>query len=395
MGLSGLLSAFVVSCAAENPAPSKMEVRKLQTEAGEITTLVPVGSPGMVEKIIGENELTPVLNDGANIPERYRSLINGFGRMSMGCTATHIGDGLVISAGHCFEAPPNRTNNAKCDGIKVEWGVRKDKPAYLTSNCEKILAYETSDDRDYAIFKVDKAPPVKLAVDLSGRPRTDTKITIFGFPQLRPLEWSKTCAIKPGSGNAGQSQDWGVDQFSHQCDTEPGNSGSTVLDDDSLVVVGIHDGGLLPWNYGTYLVDTPLAEILGNAPTPRPTVQPTVRPTVQPTPQPTIVPTVRPTPGRPDIVAGPFGNNSRIELASFSRQEGRSVSFTIETDTESGRDLVIVSSSDGFFGRRTQRMSGAKTRFFGDLKTPVTVTFVSDEEVRSEFVAIREIAVRR
>jgi hypothetical protein len=36
------------------------------------------------------------------------------------------------------------------------------------------------------------------------------------------------------------------------------------LADQTLHVVGIHDGGSSAWNYGSFLIDTPLSEILGH-----------------------------------------------------------------------------------------------------------------------------------
>src|SRR5690606_38023437 len=91
----------------------------------------------------------------------------------------------------------------------------------------------------------------------AARPPVDTTITIFGHPQGRPLEWSQTCLLKPASAGG-----WGVDHFSHQCDTEPGSSGSSVLDDEPSKVIGIHDGGTTRWNYATYLANTPIAEFV-------------------------------------------------------------------------------------------------------------------------------------
>ncbi|MFO0676480.1 MAG: trypsin-like peptidase domain-containing protein [Polyangiaceae bacterium] len=234
---------------------SGLHTETASSELGTVTFRA--GRGGETEKIIGTNDLTVVRNDGANLPAKYRDLVDAFGLISMGCTATHIGNGIVLTAGHCFNAPSTRRNNVACSE-SIQWGLRVDKAAYMTSRCQTILAYETNDDRDYAILRVSPAPTPKIDVDLSGRPATNTTLTIFGHPQARPLEWSQTCPLKPGStGN------WGADQFSHQCDTEPGNSGSTVLADDTLRIVGIHDGGLDPWNYGTYLVDTPIAEFVG------------------------------------------------------------------------------------------------------------------------------------
>jgi V8-like Glu-specific endopeptidase len=217
-------------------------------------------------KVIGTSDFVVVTQDGANIPAKYRALPDAFGIVSMGCTGTHIGNGVVLTAGHCFNAPSTRKNNFSCAGITVKWGVRADSPAYLTSKCTNVYAAQQSHDIDYSIFQVDVAPPVAVDVDLDARPAFDTTITIFSHPHLRPLEWSQTCQVKP-STNGG----WGANQFSHQCDTDPGSSGATVLDDDTLKIVGIHDGGIAPWNYATFLADTPLAEVLASiAATPAP-----------------------------------------------------------------------------------------------------------------------------
>lgn len=211
------------------------------------------------DKIIGENDLVAVVRDGANLPADYRSMVDAFGFIQMGCTATHIGRGLVLTAGHCFKAPGFRVNHVACPGVTVKWGLRTDKPEYLLSNCVEVVAAEYSAFRDYAIFRVDVAPDAFVEVDASARSLNETKVTMFGYPQARPLEWSQFCTVQSAS-NAGR----GEFMFTHQCDTEPGNSGSTVISDVSKKVIGIHDGGLVPWNYGTFLADTPLLEILSS-----------------------------------------------------------------------------------------------------------------------------------
>jgi hypothetical protein len=207
--------------------------------------------------VIGANDLVPVLRDGANIPPKYRPLLDAFGLSSNNCTVTHVGAGLVVTAGHCFDAPDHRIDDMPCSDTTVAWGVRADKPSYLTSSCVSVLAAEHSDDRDYAIFRVTPIPPVNVTADLTERPEAGRTITVFGHPSLRPLEWSQECTVQPSS-----SGHFGADQFAHQCDTEPGSSGSSILDDEQLTVVGIHDGGVFPWNYATYLAATPLAELV-------------------------------------------------------------------------------------------------------------------------------------
>jgi hypothetical protein len=259
VALSAVAFAFAAGCSIPSSSDSADEASSVDEETG-------VQQQG---KIIGTNDLVPVKMGGGNIPPKYTPLIDAFGIITMGCTATHIGNGLVLTAGHCFNAPATRKDNTTCAGINVQWGVRADSPAYLTSACQIVLTKETNRNRDYAIFKVDPIPPVEIPVDFGARPNSGTTLTILGHPRRRPLEWSQLCSLEPAASGG-----WGLDHFSHQCDTEPGSSGSTILDDTTLKVVGIHDGGNTRWNYGTYLFNTPIAEFTpgqsGNPPMPMP-----------------------------------------------------------------------------------------------------------------------------
>jgi V8-like Glu-specific endopeptidase len=268
----------VASCGGTQPNDTDVEVVHTPTADGVLTYVVRNGEE---EKIIGSNDLRAVLengdrlSDGKALDPKYKPIIDAFGTISVGCTATHIGNGIVLTAGHCFDAPQNGARDLACSNITVKWGVRRDKAAYMTSTCQRILEERLNGSIDYAIFRVSPVPPVKVDVDLSARPPTGRRLTIFGHPQLRPLEWSGTCTLQPGSTGG-----FGSSQFSHQCDTEPGSSGSTVLDDTTLRVIGIHDGGSPSWNYASYLFDTPLKNYVGTTPPPPPPPNDTTRPTV-------------------------------------------------------------------------------------------------------------------
>lgn len=233
------------------------------TRERSVQSAFPAPAPGDDGKIIGENDLTPVSANGDNIPAKYRPLLNAFGKLSVGCTTTHLGDGLAVASGHCFNATSQRVDNTSCAGVTVEWGARSGSPAYLTSNCEVVLAMQKTADIDYAIFRVAPAPTAKVAMRYTTRAAVDTPLTMFSHPLGRPLEWSKTCVLRPGSEGG-----WGANLFSHQCDTDSGSSGAAAIDDNSLEVVGIHNGGRVPWNYATYLANTPVGEFVadGNKP---------------------------------------------------------------------------------------------------------------------------------
>lgn len=220
------------------------------------------------ETVVGQNDLRPVAADGSNLEARYRGALDAFGLMRFDdgrnhCTVTHVGGGLVVTAGHCFDAPRTRTDDLACPaGYSIAWGYREGREPYLTSSCERILAEQHTGQIDYAIFRVSPAPTTAVRADLRGRPELGRAITVFSHPSHRPLEWSGTCQV-----GAVPPSDAGLvsHEFLHECDTEPSSSGATVLDDVTLAVVGIHDGAWHGVNYATYLADTPLVELLGAA----------------------------------------------------------------------------------------------------------------------------------
>jgi hypothetical protein len=212
--------------------------------------------------VIGNNDLISVARDGGNVPARYRSALDGFGRLLVGgaaCTATHVGNGVVITAGHCFSAPASRVNNQPCPNTTVQWGYRGGSIT-STSTCTSVLAMQTGGGLDYAIFRVSPVPAVTIGTALDSPPGNGLGLTIFSHPGARPLEWSQTCSVV-GTDSS---------QLSYQCDTQGGSSGAAVLRDDNLRVVGIHWGGGGNANSATKLTSTPLREFIGSNPPPPP-----------------------------------------------------------------------------------------------------------------------------
>ncbi len=217
-------------------------------------------------KIIGSNDLVKVTTNGDNLPENLRPLIGAVGMLELGCTVTHIGNGLLVTAGHCIDASVKRGPDAPCwDKMTVRWNFRAGLENNEISHCVRVLGAEFNKQFDYAVLIVDNPPPEKVDVDFSVRPNNDTKITLFGYPMKRPLEWSQFCVVRPTTDQRSSSPNshyTGKDRFLHQCDTEAGNSGSAIIDSTTLKIVGVHNGGQEPWNVGTFVVDTPLAELL-------------------------------------------------------------------------------------------------------------------------------------
>lgn len=249
------IALLLTACgSAQSPVHPNLTVTSPQ-QTEETTTLTQ-------SKIIGNNDMVKVNKDGTNVEANLRPYLNAFGIIDLGggvCSGTHIGNGYVLTAGHCLmNNQYGEKLNQDCSNIRVLWGYRgspatgSPKPAVSqVSYCQKIVYAELSKDRDFAILKMDSAPSASVKLSNTGaRISNGTRLTIFGYPQGRPLEWSNYC----GSQQIPQLPT----MFAHNCDTEPGNSGSTILAiNESGVpsVVGIHDSGTEAFNIGTHLID--------------------------------------------------------------------------------------------------------------------------------------------
>jgi V8-like Glu-specific endopeptidase len=266
-----LIAVAMTACGQAHQAPTVEAIQATQSDAVDSSLNVSEAHPS---KIIGENNLVKVKADASNLDASLRAMVDAFGLIMIGqdgaCSGTHLGNGYVLSAGHCFLDEMNPADqseaNKDCSNIKVYWGYRGSpatgsaKPVVTKiSQCTKIVYAELSKTRDFAIFKVDQAPKAKIAISTdSKRTPTNTKLTIFGYPQARPLEWSQYCSLKPGTtiSTAGFK---GASSFVYNCDTEPGNSGSSIIgvtSSGAAKVVGVHDGSTPEdYNYGTFMYD--------------------------------------------------------------------------------------------------------------------------------------------
>lgn len=258
-----------------NPSPMKGVILKalVKLTVAALSFAVIIGSQTAkadndIEKIIGKNDLIAVNSTATNVPIKFRSIVDAFGKLGMGCTATHIGGGYVLTAGHCFWAGESAIEDQDCAGAEneIQWGLRENRKPYLTSKCEKIIIAQRTNEMDYALIKVSPIPPVFVKVDFTKRTRIGTKVTIFSHPEELPLRWSQNCKIQKVANT-----DFSQDLIHHICDTNPGSSGATIIDALTLKIVGIHDGGRADTNgaglnYGTYVYETPLRKLLSNLP---------------------------------------------------------------------------------------------------------------------------------
>ena len=237
----GALAAIVPNCAPPDEADTTSEAQPV---------------------VVGTNNLTYV-GPAGNVPARYDGLYPAIGHFRRrhpggysGCTASYIGRGVAMTAGHCFDAPTSEARDRLCHGTDVEWARIEGRGGLFRSTCQRVLRMKDDNaGTDYAFFEVYPPPTRALAVDTAtGSSRAGGgRATVFSHPSNRALMWSGTCAITTPYGSI----------FPHQCDTEGASSGAPILKDDTLEVLGMNlgtDGGLL--NYGRYLSATPAATAL-------------------------------------------------------------------------------------------------------------------------------------
>lgn len=213
-------------------------------------------------RIIGENDLLVVLANGENIPDNFKSVINAIGFLESGCTVTHIGNGIAITAGHCIPLDVERGENAKpWNNMKIRWSLRTGVEKTPESNSIRVFAAESNDNSDFAILIVNTPPDAHANVNMKPEKiAINSPITIFSHPWGRPLEWSQMCTAQAPVKQFANTQ-----RVAYQCDTDPGSSGAAVLDVNSAKVLAVHSGGTVDWNNGTPVNTEPMATLLKKA----------------------------------------------------------------------------------------------------------------------------------
>lgn len=219
-------------------------------------------------RIIGENDLITVQNDLSNVPSQFQKIVPAIGKFSPGCTVTHIGQGIVLTAGHCFWQTFFDTQlklNQPCTGETVTWQITNQE-----SKCLEIIAMQRHPELalDFAIVKISNPPKAVAEIDWVQKVLPGKVLTMFSYPEELPLSWSQYCPLKPLT-----SADVNLKYMHYVCDTEVGSSGAVVLDAKNGKVVGLHvsgDGEINPdgtktvavENFGIHIRQTPIKALL-------------------------------------------------------------------------------------------------------------------------------------
>jgi V8-like Glu-specific endopeptidase len=226
-----------------------------------------------IDRIIGANDFVLVKTDLTNIPPKFRSSMPAIGKLSSGCTVTHIGQGYAITAGHCFWQTffdEELKLNEKCSDETITWAWTEGSTENKTSECLEVVAMQRSetDNFDFAIMKISNPPAAKIDIEWKKKPKAGSFVTIFSYPEEAPLSWSKYCRIKKLT-----PQDVLPGLMHHVCDTLTGSSGAAILDMVTGKIVALHksgdgeildDGTTTPAieNYAMYITQSPIKNLL-------------------------------------------------------------------------------------------------------------------------------------
>jgi V8-like Glu-specific endopeptidase len=229
----------------------RLAIRSAPATGGGFTyTTVPFGAPGSESKPLDPSYVSALEAIGRT--GGYMVFSNGVRAEQKG-TATHVGGGLVVTAGHVVTdngvipaqvAPAGKTL-ADCRGVVISFGETADsrperqfkRNTVETIRCRRVVALSFSQSQglvDYAVLELEEIP--KAAIPLrTAAPTRGEALTVISHPMGKPAALSTGCSITSPVANG---------TFQHDCDTEGGSSGATLLvrNKNAWSVVGIHNG---------------------------------------------------------------------------------------------------------------------------------------------------------
>ena len=226
-----------------------------------------ISSPTVV---IGTDDRVAVSETFDQLSPELQHAALAVGHIGLFCTVTHLGNGLALTAGHCFLEKQLVLKNQPCGDIPVVWGPGLGPSREVKGVCKKIIIARISPTTkaDYAFIEVEGVPQQKLDFNWGGIQNSPNRLTIFSKAGGKPYQWSKFC--RPF-----RSLSWVFEspsRFEHSCDTQGGSSGAAIL---SVIphqipkIVGIHFGGdaVLQRNMATNAIALPksLVEQLSKA----------------------------------------------------------------------------------------------------------------------------------
>ena len=187
--------------------------------------------------IIGNGEFLPYNEAQNNIGVKIQENIGAVGILDSECTVFHVGDGLVLTAGHCFAEGVK--SGDPCITNRIQWQDG------LKSQCVQVLEHAYTENKDYAVIEVDPVPESVFQVAVE---RSYGDFAVIGYPKDQGLTVSLDCGENQIRDSIGDPN-----KIFHDCDSLPGNSGSPIFSTTDWKVIGVHNGHDQPFNYGTSL----------------------------------------------------------------------------------------------------------------------------------------------
>lgn len=318
---------------------------------------VPANKTSRASSIIGQNSMK-LIDHNSNLNEKLKANLPGIGKMTGGCTAFHLGHGIVATAGHCLTIQTPSLEDDSCHTVDIAWGETADNQTKQRSRCMKVLEHQLDDNADYALIVVDPAPEASIEIQADVRAQGFAEqALVIGFPKDKTLSFSDPCSTSWSDTEADNRI------FHHRCDTLPGNSGSPVLDVESARVIGIHNGDAdNQENYASFLPDA--EELIKIAES---SEQKDDRPV--------------------QLHFGPFADRLNKNLVNFSTKTSAAVSFDLSFDVEDGYDKLVIVDGRG----HTMEFTGHQQKHFEKLVTPVSVVVITDYSGPSQSVQISSI----
>lgn len=165
------------------------------------------------------------------------------------CTTFHIGEGWMVTAGHCF------LGMESCQNAVVEFSSYKKKQGQpvLKGACQSVLSSRGDDweisgpHEDYAIFKTDIVPAQKLDIDFSPAVVTGAHLVTLMYPRPKSGDeytaiLNETCSATKSVATTPQGFILSPRSFEHNCGSAGGAQGAPLISQKTGKVVGIHQG---------------------------------------------------------------------------------------------------------------------------------------------------------
>jgi len=226
----------------------------------------------------GTSGIQPVEPGGANLPANLRAVHEAIAKVQFvtsfdgseppHCTGTHVGRGLILTAGHCFRRSYDSGMVARRTPRNEDPGMTRTIVTFPGGDRHDatMLDYELTKAHDYAILRLDDGfvPAAAIPVRRGSEPPYGAALTMLSHPQGQGFVWSPACSYDDPRN---MTDTFGMvdvtrDRFAHQCASDPGASGAALIDANAIEVVGIHNGYLEEALYGMTVGSTPLAQYL-------------------------------------------------------------------------------------------------------------------------------------